>query len=289
MIARTVPGNWTVSRRVQLRKPVARVLGPHDRPRDRRATVGGRVARAGRGGVIARGQRGGRADVPPAVDPHGGHPERRQHDDQERGEPAPGDPRPARGPRRTAPVSALGITTIPRCTSIAPHAVPGRQRSAVRSFHAQDRVEQPEQARAEQPERGELPIEQHPEEEGETDERGHEREVQIASPQPVPRDEPDGGGGARDAEEPIEIQHTGLPWNTARAARDRRGTGSHDRSQKYAHSSIIVTTSVPFDQWGRIFGDDDVIAAAILDRLLHHSEIFAISGPSYRLRGKLAQ
>ena len=60
-------------------------------------------------------------------------------------------------------------------------------------------------------------------------------------------------------------------------------------SQKYAHSSIIVTTNVPFDQWGRIFGDDDVIAAAILDRLLHHSEIFAISGPSYRLRGKLAQ
>jgi DNA replication protein DnaC len=32
-----------------------------------------------------------------------------------------------------------------------------------------------------------------------------------------------------------------------------------------------------------------VIAAAILDRLLHHSEIFAISGPRYRFRGKLAQ
>ncbi len=60
-------------------------------------------------------------------------------------------------------------------------------------------------------------------------------------------------------------------------------------SQKYAHSSIIVTTNVPFDQWGRIFGDDEVIAAALLDRLLHYSEVFAISGPSYRLRGKLAQ
>lgn len=58
-------------------------------------------------------------------------------------------------------------------------------------------------------------------------------------------------------------------------------------SQKYAHSSIIVTTNVAFEQWGRIFGDDDVIAAAILDRLLHHSEVFAINGPSYRLRGKL--
>jgi len=60
-------------------------------------------------------------------------------------------------------------------------------------------------------------------------------------------------------------------------------------SQKYAHRSIIVTSNVPFDQWGRIFGDDEVIAAAILDRLLHYSEVFPISGPSYRLRGKLTQ
>jgi DNA replication protein DnaC len=58
---------------------------------------------------------------------------------------------------------------------------------------------------------------------------------------------------------------------------------------QYAHSSIIVTSNVPFDQWGRIFCDDEVIAAAILDRLLHYSEVFPITGPSYRLRGKLAQ
>jgi len=60
-------------------------------------------------------------------------------------------------------------------------------------------------------------------------------------------------------------------------------------SQKYAHSSIIVTTNVAFDQWGRIFGNDDVIASAILDRLLHFSEVIAIDGPSWRLRGKLGQ
>lgn len=58
-------------------------------------------------------------------------------------------------------------------------------------------------------------------------------------------------------------------------------------SQKYGHSSLAVTTNLPFDQWGRLFGGDEVIAAAILDRLLHHSEVFAINGPSYRLRGKL--
>ncbi len=58
-------------------------------------------------------------------------------------------------------------------------------------------------------------------------------------------------------------------------------------SQKYAHSSVIITTNVAFERWGHIFGDDDVIAAAILDRLLHFSEVFAIDGPSYRLRGKV--
>ncbi len=60
-------------------------------------------------------------------------------------------------------------------------------------------------------------------------------------------------------------------------------------SQKYGHSSLAVTTNLPFDQWGKIFGGDEVLAAAILDRLLHHSEVFAINGPSYRLRGKLGK
>jgi DNA replication protein DnaC len=60
-------------------------------------------------------------------------------------------------------------------------------------------------------------------------------------------------------------------------------------SQKYGHSSLAVTTNLGFEHWGRIFGGDEVIAAAILDRLLHHSEVFAINGPSYRLRGKLGK
>jgi DNA replication protein DnaC len=60
-------------------------------------------------------------------------------------------------------------------------------------------------------------------------------------------------------------------------------------SQKYGHSSLAVTTNLGFDQWGKIFGGDEVIAAAILDRLLHHSDVFAINGPSYRLRDKLTK
>jgi hypothetical protein len=35
-----------------------------------------------------------------------------------------------------------------------------------------------------------------------------------------------------------------------------------------------------------IFGDDDVIAGAVLDRLLHHSHVIAINGPSYRTKDK---
>ncbi|OQX50976.1 MAG: AAA family ATPase, partial [Candidatus Cloacimonas sp. 4484_209] len=41
-----------------------------------------------------------------------------------------------------------------------------------------------------------------------------------------------------------------------------------------------------FKDWGGIF-NDDVIAAAIIDRLLHHSHLFVINGPSYRIKDKV--
>ena len=41
------------------------------------------------------------------------------------------------------------------------------------------------------------------------------------------------------------------------------------------------------DEWGSVFGDE-VLATAILDRLLHHCEVIAINGPSYRLKNRLA-
>jgi DNA replication protein DnaC len=55
---------------------------------------------------------------------------------------------------------------------------------------------------------------------------------------------------------------------------------------RYTRGSLMLTSNVAFDGWGKLFGDD-VIASAILDRLLHHSEIFAVNGPSYRLKDKL--
>jgi DNA replication protein DnaC len=60
-------------------------------------------------------------------------------------------------------------------------------------------------------------------------------------------------------------------------------------SHMYTRASMIVTSNVSFDGWGRIFGGDEVIASAILDRLLHFSHVFLISGPSYRMKGKLME
>ncbi len=58
-------------------------------------------------------------------------------------------------------------------------------------------------------------------------------------------------------------------------------------SHVYTRSSLIVTSNVPFDNWGKVFGGDEVIASAILDRLLHYSHVFSITGPSYRMKGKM--
>ena len=54
-------------------------------------------------------------------------------------------------------------------------------------------------------------------------------------------------------------------------------------SKRYEKKSTIVTTNKRFEEWGEIFGDE-VIATAILDRLLHHCYVFLINGKSYRMR-----
>ena len=59
-------------------------------------------------------------------------------------------------------------------------------------------------------------------------------------------------------------------------------------AKRYEQGSIIVTSNLPFSQWSNAFADDAALTAALLDRLLHHSHIFQISGESYRLRGKKA-
>ncbi|HLQ32104.1 MAG TPA: IS21-like element helper ATPase IstB [Chloroflexota bacterium] len=58
-------------------------------------------------------------------------------------------------------------------------------------------------------------------------------------------------------------------------------------AMRYTRASLLVTSNVQFDGWGKLFGDE-VIASAILDRLLHSSHVFAINGPSHRLKDKLS-
>ena len=45
---------------------------------------------------------------------------------------------------------------------------------------------------------------------------------------------------------------------------------------------MIVTSNKPFGRWGEVF-DDDVVAAAMIDRLVHHAEVVALKRDSYRL------
>jgi hypothetical protein len=56
-------------------------------------------------------------------------------------------------------------------------------------------------------------------------------------------------------------------------------------SARYERASLIVTSNKPFSAWGEIFGDE-VVAAAMIDRLVHHAEILGLKGDSYRLRNK---
>jgi DNA replication protein DnaC len=54
-------------------------------------------------------------------------------------------------------------------------------------------------------------------------------------------------------------------------------------SRRYEHASTMLTSNKGFEEWGEIFGDE-VMAAAVIDRLVHHCHIVNIRGNSYRMR-----
>ena len=54
-------------------------------------------------------------------------------------------------------------------------------------------------------------------------------------------------------------------------------------SKRYEKGSVIITTNKTFEQWGDIF-TDNILASAILDRVVHYSTIVKINGPSYRAK-----
>jgi DNA replication protein DnaC len=57
-------------------------------------------------------------------------------------------------------------------------------------------------------------------------------------------------------------------------------------SKRYEKHNTIITTNMPFSNWADVFGSATIVKA-ILDRLLHHSHVISIKGPSYRLKSKV--
>jgi DNA replication protein DnaC len=55
---------------------------------------------------------------------------------------------------------------------------------------------------------------------------------------------------------------------------------------RYEHGSIILTSNTSFSDWGVLLGNE-ILASALLDRLLHHAEVIAIPGRSYRMKNRL--
>lgn len=57
-------------------------------------------------------------------------------------------------------------------------------------------------------------------------------------------------------------------------------------SERYEHGSVILTSNKYFSDWGGLLRDN-VIATALLDRLLHHAHVINIRGQTYRLKARL--
>jgi hypothetical protein len=54
-------------------------------------------------------------------------------------------------------------------------------------------------------------------------------------------------------------------------------------ARRYERGSILVTSNRGFEAWGEILSDA-MVAAALIDRLIHHAHIITLKGKSYRLR-----
>lgn len=57
-------------------------------------------------------------------------------------------------------------------------------------------------------------------------------------------------------------------------------------SDCYEHTSVILTTNLEFSRWGAILTDEQM-AAAMIDRLVHHGHMLVFTGQSYRMRHSL--
>jgi DNA replication protein DnaC len=54
-------------------------------------------------------------------------------------------------------------------------------------------------------------------------------------------------------------------------------------ASRYEQGSVMVTSNLPFGRWGETFSED-IVAAAMIDRLVHHAKVLTLTGDSYRTR-----
>ena len=59
-------------------------------------------------------------------------------------------------------------------------------------------------------------------------------------------------------------------------------------SNAYERQSLVITTNFEFSRWGTVFGDDQM-AAAVIDRIVHHGRLVQFRGESWRVRHALMQ
>jgi DNA replication protein DnaC len=57
---------------------------------------------------------------------------------------------------------------------------------------------------------------------------------------------------------------------------------------RYERRATVITSNKSLSNWGEVVGGDTALMMALLDRLLHHGEVFYLRGASYRMRGKEA-
>jgi DNA replication protein DnaC len=58
-------------------------------------------------------------------------------------------------------------------------------------------------------------------------------------------------------------------------------------AQRYERRATIITSNKSLTQWGRVL-NDTALAGALIDRLMHHGDVYYLKGPSYRLKDKTA-
>ena len=94
-------------------------------------------------------------------------------------------------------------------------------------------------------------------------------------------EKPDGANGTTTSRIPISrAGHRGTCLHPARA-RGRQPV-STSSSSRYERPSLIFTSNKKFGRWAEVFGDDTV-AAAMIDRLVHHADVIALEGDFNRL------